>query len=448
MPTVIRSNRVVTPDGVRPADVVVEDGRIVAVLDPGSRIPDDDVGDLVVMPGVVDVHVHINEPGRTEWEGFATATRAAAAGGTTTLVDMPLNSVPSTTTAEAFQTKLDASKGQLHVDVGFWGGVVPDNANDLAELWGAGVLGFKCFLVPSGVEEFEWVREDDLRDAMRILAHLGAPLLAHCEVPGPIEAAVDVWETGDPCAYSTWLASRPPEAELEAIELLVRLADDTDARVHVVHLATEQALGTIVDAQEGGVSITAETCAHYLTFEAERVPDRATEYKCAPPIRGRETRDALWAALRSGQLDFVTTDHSPSPPGMKATGTGRFDEAWGGIASLQLLLSAFWSGAAARNFDLEEVTRLLCESPARFAGLAGRKGTIEAGADADLVVFDPDAEFVVDPDLLYHRHSLTPYAGRTLRGVVRRTYLRGQVVFDGEQVAEPIGRPILRDTHE
>jgi allantoinase len=443
MPT-FRSNRVVTPDGMQAADVVVERGRIVAVMEPGARVPDHDFEDLVLMPGAVDVHVHINEPGRTDWEGFETATRAAAAGGTTTLVDMPLNCIPATTSVDAFETKLDATENKLHVDVGFWGGVVPGNTHELPGLWRAGVLGFKCFLVPSGVDEFDWVRREHLAEAMPALSRLGAPLLAHCELPGPIEAAEGVWDDGAPTSYATWLASRPPDAEVEAIEMLIELSSETGARAHVVHLATEEALPQLCNARDAGVPITVETCAHYLSFDAEAIADGATEYKCAPPIRTRKTRDALWSALRAGDIDFITTDHSPSPPELKQLESGRFDLAWGGIASVQLLLSALWTGAGVRNFDIEEVVRILCEAPAHFAGLP-QKGTIEPGSDADLVVFDPDAEFVVEPGSLYHRHPITPYAGRTLRGTVERTYVRGNLVYDRGSFSEPAGRPLLRN---
>jgi allantoinase len=435
---------VLLPQGVRAADVEIVDGRIAAICDPEGDV-DEDLGNAVLMPGVVDVHVHINEPGRTHWEGFETATRAAVAGGTTTLVDMPLNSIPSTTTAGGFEAKLDATKGKLCCDVGFWGGVVPGNTNDLQPLWNAGVLGFKAFLVPSGVDEFGWCDASALREAAPILAELGAPLLAHCEVPGPLEEAADAWEHGDRRDHATWLASRPPRAETEVIELLLSLTDaHDDLRVHIVHLATERGLPLIAAARSRGRHVTAETCAHYLTFDCDDIPSGATQFKCAPPLRSATTREALWDALRDGHLDFVTTDHSPSPPDVKCLDTGRFDEAWGGVASVQLLLSTVWTGATERGFGLSDIGRWLCAQPARFAGLAGRKGEIAVGNDADLVVFDPDQRWTVDAATLHHRHAVTPYHGRELQGVVQRTYLRGDLVFaDGEHLSVR-GAPLKR----
>lgn len=441
---ILRSNRVVLPDGTRPADVVVEDGRIAAIREPRGAA-DEDFGELALLPGAVDVHVHINEPGRTAWEGFETATRAALAGGTTTLVEMPLNSIPATTTAGAFGEKLAVAQGKLHCDVGFWGGVVPGNASELAPLWRAGVLGFKAFLVPSGVDEFEWVGEATLREAAPILAELGAPLLAHCEVPGPLQAAADAWRRGDPRAHATWLASRPPAAEVEAIELLAATAAIApDVRLHVVHLATEEGLPVLRAARARGVTITAETCVHYLTFAADEIPDGDTSFKCAPPIREAQTREALWAALGDGEVGFVTTDHSPSPPDVKALDTGRYDQAWGGIASVQLFLSGLWTGASARGFSLGNIAQWASSRPARFAGIASRKGEIAVGKDADLVVFDPDARWIVDREALHHRHPITPYHGRELRGRVYRTYLRGALAYDDGRFTTPTGRTLLR----
>ena len=440
---ILRSSRVILPQGVLPADIVVESGRIAAVRNP-TGTADEDFGDLVLMPGAVDAHVHINEPGRTHWEGFATATRAAIAGGTTTVIDMPLNSVPATTDVSALDAKRTAAAGKVHCDVGFWGGVVPGNANELEALWGAGVLGFKAFLVPSGVDEFGWVGEHVLREAAPILAALGAPLLAHCEVPGPIERAAGVW-SGDPRGHDTWLASRPPEAEVEAIELLASLnAAAPGVRLHVVHLATELGLPILRAARDAGVAITAETCAHYLTFADSDVPDGATQFKCAPPIRSAQTREALWAALFDGQIAFVTTDHSPSPPDVKCLDTGRFDQAWGGIASIELFGRAVWTEASARGADLTDLVRWTSTAPARFAGLEGRKGELRVGCDADIVVFDPDARSVVDAAALQHRHKLTPYHGRELRGRVLRTYLRGALAYADGEFAAPHGNHLHR----
>lgn len=430
MPTdlVIRGRRVVTPRGVVPASILIEDGKIAGVGGWEEGVPAIDAGDAVVMPGLVDTHVHVNEPGRTGWEGFETATRAAAAGGITTLVDMPLNSIPATTTRQALRVKREAARGKCRVDVGFWGGVVPGNAEEIAGLIEDGVLGFKSFLVPSGVEEFQHVTEADLREAMPRLN--GAVLLVHAELPGPLRVC-----EGD--RHDDWLRSRPDAAETEAIELLIRLCRETGARVHVVHLATAEALPLLREARREGLPITVETCPHYLTFAAEEIPDGALEFKCAPPIRSRANRERLWEALREGWIDLVATDHSPSPPELKS---GGFREAWGGIASLQLSLPAVWTGARARGFALGDLALWICRNPARLAGLA-HKGAIEPGFDADLVIWEPEASVRVEPENLQHRHKLTPYAGRTLQGIVRRTLLRGETVYhDGDFPGPPAGR--------
>ncbi|HKH49350.1 MAG TPA: allantoinase AllB [Thermoanaerobaculia bacterium] len=433
----LRSRRVVTPEGVRPATIHISQGRIERV-GAWEEIPPEsqellDCGDSVILPGLVDTHVHVNEPGRTDWEGFATATRAAAAGGITTLVDMPLNSIPATTTREALQTKIDAARGKTHMDVGFWGGVVPWNTGELAGLVEDGVLGFKAFLVPSGVDEFGHVGEAELREALPVLARYGAVLLAHAELPGPIDAAAGVWDGAGPAElreYSRYLQSRPDLAEVEAVELLVRLCRETGCRIHIVHVASAEVLPILRRAREEGLPVTAETCPHYLTFAAEEIPDGGVAFKCAPPIRSRENRELLWGALREGVLDLVASDHSPCPPEMKKVDVGDFRGAWGGIASLQLALSAVWTGAQKRGFTLTDLAEWMCAAPARLAGLQGRKGAIAPGADADLVVWEPEASFVVEPRDLEHRHKLTPYAGRTLYGAVRRTLLRGETVYD------------------
>jgi allantoinase len=429
---VVRSERVVLPDGTRAATIHVTDGRISGVRPHDDRpdgVPLLDTGALIVMPGIVDSHVHVNEPGRTEWEGFEHATQAAAAGGVTTLVDMPLNSVPATTTVAGLEQKRRAASGRIHVDVGFWGGVVPFNDGDLEPLAAAGVLGFKCFLSPSGVEEFQHVTEADLRHACPVIARLGLPLLVHAELP-----ALLLEPEGDARVYDTWLASRPPAAERAAIELLGRLSHEYRTRLHIVHLATAEALPAIRQLRRDGVQLTVETCPHYLVFAAEEIADGATAWKCAPPIRHAATREALWQALRDGEIDLIATDHSPAPASLKSVDEGNFIKAWGGIASLQLGLSAVWTQAASRGFSIDDVVRWMSFAPAKLAGLSA-KGRIAAGADADLVVFDPDAEWTVDPAHLHHRHPLTPYAGMRLKGLVQRTVLRGETVFSGGQLA-------------
>ena len=436
MAFLIRSERVVLPEGLRPATIVVRDGRIAAVGEHGERpagVREIDFGADVVFPGLVDTHVHIDDPGRADWEGFEHATRAAAAGGVTTLVDMPLNSIPPTTTVNGLEQKRAAARGRCYVDVGFWGGVVPGNAEDLAPLARAGVLGFKCFLCPSGVEEFGHVAEADLRQALPVTAALGLPLLAHAELPSLLVELQNAdsadGKVGDPRRYATWLESRPDASEQGAIELLVRLASEFRARVHIVHLASAGALPMIRAARGAGIDLSVETCPHYLTFVAEEIPDGATSFKCAPPIRSRANRDELWNALAAGEIDLVATDHSPAPPALKRLSDGNFIAAWGGIASLQLSLSAVWTGAANRGVPIEDLARWLSERPAKLAGLV-HKGAIAVGRDADFVVWDPDAETTVDAKALQHRHPVTPYDGCRLRGRVRTTILRGTIIFD------------------
>ena len=457
---ILRSSRVVLPDGVRAAEVHVEDGRIVRVDDGDARLKPSryeettterliDVGDLVISPGLIDTHVHVNEPGRTEWEGFDSATRAAAAGGVTTIVDMPLNSVPATTSVAALEAKRAAARGRVHVDVAFWGGVVPGNAGELEALVDAGVRGFKCFLAPSGVDEFQHVGEGDLREALPILARRHVPLLVHAEDPACLGSPARLALGDDspaargfqPSGYATYLASRPPRAELEAVAMMIRLSREFGAPVHIVHVACAEAVAAIARAKADGVRITAETCPHYLTFAAETIHDGATEFKCAPPIREASHRDALWDGLQSGALDLVATDHSPAPPSMKCGGD--FLTAWGGIASLELSLAAVFTaldverrvlphdGPVDRS-SLRRMAKWMSEAPAALAGLAPRKGRIAAGHDADLVIWDPDAEWTVEPSRLQQRHKLTPYAGRRLRGTVRETWVRGaRVWIDG-----------------
>jgi len=452
MSWVLRSGRVVTGDGVGPHSIHIEGEAIVRVaghddVPPGARVVD--VGDDVVLPGLVDTHVHINEPGRADWEGFETATRSAAAGGVTTLVEMPLNAIPATTTAESLRLKAESAQGKLAVDVGFWGGVVPGNSDHLEPLWRAGVFGFKCFLVPSGVAEFGHVGEPDLREAMPVLARLGAPLLVHAELPGPIDDAAELEScvTWDGRGYHCYMETRPRAAENGAVALMIRLCREFGTRVHIVHLSSSDALPLLAAARRDRLPVTVETCPHYLHFAAEEIPDGACQFKCAPPIRERANNERLWDALGQGAIDLVATDHSPCPPAMKRLDAGDFASAWGGIASLQLGLAATWTGARPRGFGIERVAEWMSHAPARLAGLA-RKGRIAAGRDADLVVVRPDEEFVVDPATLYHRHSITPYAGARLRGVVTTTYLRGRPVFEhGAAVPTTTGR-ILERLHD
>lgn len=427
---VIRGLRVLTAGGLDAAAIHVADGRIARVTAFDDVPPDANLveaGDALVFPGLVDTHVHVNEPGRTEWEGFATATRAAAAGGVTTLLDMPLNSIPPTTTVAALETKRAAARDRCAVDTGFLGGLVPGNTSELAPLHSAGVFGFKCFLCPSGVDEFPPMSPGDLREAAPTLAALDALLMVHAEWPAVLEHAAG--EVGDRRSYATWLAGRPVAAETEAVRFLIGLAGEWGLRVHVVHVSASETLELIAAARAEGVRMTAETCPHYLGFAAEEIPDGATEYKCAPPIREARHRDGLWEALAGGQLDAVVSDHSPAPATIKLLEEGDFLRAWGGIASLQLRLSALWTGARARGYSPASLAAWLCGGPARLVGLGGRKGAIAPGLDADLVLWHPEQEFVVSQTELRHRHPITPWLGRTLAGVVEATYLRGEQVY-------------------
>ena len=459
---VVRSKRVVLPEGERAAALLIERGLIERIVEFESDDPTGakvfNVPDLVVSPGVVDTHVHINEPGRSEWEGFDTATRAAAAGGVTTVVDMPLNSVPATTTVRALQAKVESARAQCHVDVGFWGGVVPGNAGELDGLVDAGVRGFKCFLLPSGVPEFPAVTEDDLRLALPILARRGVPLLVHAEIMADrgLRLADSIVDSTPQAGirnpqYAAYLATRPSSMELDAIRLMIRLAEEFKARVHIVHVSSAEGVEAIAGAKAAWVPITAETCPHYLTFAADEIPDGATEYKCAPPIREASHREALWDGLASGALDLVATDHSPSPPALKTPGD--FARAWGGIASLELSLAATYTSLKAQLSRLSvessdvsvlcQLARWLSAAPASLAGLGERKGRIAEGFDADLVVWDPDVDFVVDPARLQQRHKVTPYAGRSLFGTVLTTFVRGERVWDKHRLARAYGGRLL-----
>jgi len=441
--TIIRSRRVVTPLITSSASVHISGGKIAAVRDFDDRpvgVPLIDAGESVVMAGNVDAHVHVNEPGRTEWEGYLTATRAAAAGGVTTIVDMPLNSIPPTTTLAGFEEKLEAAQGKCSVDVAFWGGVVPGNTKELEPLVERGVRGFKCFLIHSGVDEFPHVTEDDLQTAMPELARLDSVLLVHAEVAGPIDAAAMALSGSDPRTYDTFLHSRPREAENEAIAMMIRLCRETRCHVHIVHLSSSDALPMLRAAKDEGLPITAETCPHYLTFAAEEIADGATHFKCCPPVRERENREKLWEAIADGTIDMVVSDHSPCTPALKLQETGDFMDAWGGIAALQFGLPVMWTNLRSRGFGLSDLTRLMSAMPAKLAGLDHRKGRLAAGYDADIVVWNPEREFEVVTEIIQHRHKLTPYSGLKLYGVVEAAYVGGRRVFDGNFPQPPMGR--------
>jgi allantoinase len=427
-PVAIHSKRVLLPDGIGEATVFLKDGLIAGVIG-GPAVADGmdlvDVGDGVIMPGLVDPHVHINEPGRTDWEGFDTATRAAVAGGITMLVDMPLNASPVTTTAKAFDRKAAAAAEQLHCDCGFWGGVVPGNSREIEPLIRRGVLGFKAFLTHSGIDEFPNVTEADLRQAMPVIAAHGLPLLVHCELTNGTAPAQT-----DPRSYPQYLASRPTDWEDEAIALMIRLCAEYRCRVHIVHLSSAGSIDQLRVAKNKGLPLTVETAPHYLYFNAEDIPDGNPLFKCAPPIRDTDNNHRLWEGLRQGVIDFIATDHSPAPPALKRVETGDLTKAWGGISSLQLSLPVVWTAAERHGFTLNDVAQWLSAAPAFLAGEEKNRGKIAQGYQADLVVWDPGQTFRVEEHLLHHRHKVTPYLGETLKGVVKQTWLRGVKIYD------------------
>ena len=440
----IYSKNIITPRGTVEGTIIINNGKIVTIAQQSpAAVPCEDASELVVMPGLIDSHVHINEPGRTDWEGFQHATKAAAAGGITSLIEMPLNASPVTTSPEAFEAKLAATQGNLYVNCGFWGGVVPGNAHHLEALLNAGVWGFKAFLVHSGIDDFPAVSQHDLQQAMPIIAKLGVPLLAHAELDLGPESTQQLVQT--PQSYQAYLRSRPKSWEDQAVAMLAQLAGQYSCQTHIVHVSSSQAIPIIQRAKAAGIPLTAETCTHYLYFDAEHIPDGGTIYKCAPPIREKDNNLLLWQALTDGVLDFVVTDHSPSPPGMKDLDGGSFANAWGGISGLQWSLPAFWAKASKKQLPIAKLVQWMASDVAAFVGLEHRKGAIAPGMDADLVIWDPYEEISPKAQGCFSRHPISPYLGQPLLGAVKKTYVNGQLAYDiSEFGATPYGELLLR----
>ena len=438
----IKSKRILTPNGFLDGTIFLEEGKIKSIESPARDDNSDtilDAGNFVVMPGLIDPHVHINEPGRTEWEGFETATTAAAAGGITTLIDMPLNSTPVTTSKASLEIKIASANKSLNVNCGFYGGVVPGNSHELESLIRSGVFGLKAFLTHSGIDDFPNMLPTDLHEAMTLLKKYDRPLLVHCELSSDHEGIPNLKK--NPQSYLAYLASRPKEWEDKAIESMIALCRKTNAHVHIVHLSSATALPAIIQARKEGLPLTVETAPHYLFFHAETIPDANTLFKCAPPIRERRNNDKLWEALLDGHIDFIATDHSPAPPALKEITSGNFEKAWGGIAGLQFSLQAVWTGARKKNIRIDKVMQWLSEMPAEFLKLNSRKGRIEKGYDADLVIWDPEKEVIVSDNEIFHRHKSTPYSGRQLTGEVLYTFVAGNLVYDKYNKS---GLPVLK----
>ncbi|MDC0479949.1 allantoinase AllB [Candidatus Marinimicrobia bacterium] len=438
----IASQKVLTLEGEKPAAILIKGEKIldvVSIENIPENCPTEDMRNNVIMPGLVDAHVHINEPGRTDWEGFETATKSAAAGGITTLVDMPLNCIPVTTTVDALNQKIIATIDQLWIDCGFYGGLIPDNIQDLESLADAGVLGFKAFLSPSGIDEFPNISEKHLREALPILAKKGIPVLVHAELEN------EATSSEENKTYKYFQESRPKSWENNAIKLLIQLCREFNVHIHIVHLSSADILPEIAQTRKDGFPLTVETCPHYLHFSSERISDGDTRFKCAPPIWNGENRENLWAGLEEGIINFITSDHSPCTPELKNLEAGNFEKAWGGISSIQFALPVIWTECKQRGYSLEQLINWMSKQPAKFVGMDDLKGQISPGFDADLVCWNPDKKYIIKKEAIHHKNKLTPYEGESLYGVVNATFLRGQKVYEnGQFLGNPKGKIVLK----